>query len=479
LLTLTATLAASGALAANPPSQKQSTSVKDFGAACNGSTDDAAPINAALAAMTANTYLSFPAGICVFKSALAASPPGGVIAGAGPGGTTLLYAGTSTTSDLLFLSNTTRLMISNLRIWSRTTMTAGAALHCQRCSITDIVNVDASLLNYATNTLWTGIWVDQPNFVRIDGFYLIAQHDCLAVSALGVGTAFQYDLFAMNGKVGSCNAGVHVGGGIDNVHFDKIEDTSNTYDVVIDNALESFKNQESFFGPDFVTDQAAQSDYEINDPLCNQTNYCIVSIDGPVTHADAGDGIWVKSLPNGQVHIDSPFITQNAGNGVHISDTSTVVAISGSTFTTNNGLYGIMSDFLTSNVLSVGQVTGNTSGQLNANISVTPLGGSTANPTIASGFGTGASVSQANGTHSFLINVGTGGVASSGVINIAPATNGWNCTAINGTTFSSTVFATRITGNTTTTVNLGNFNSSFASAPWASGDALQVNCQPR
>ena len=49
-------------------------------------------------------------------------------------------------------------------------------------------------------------------------------------------------------------------------------------------------------------------------------------------------------------------------------------------------------------------------------------------PTIASGFGTGPSIPYANGTAAFQINVGTGGVASSGVLTLPVATNGWMIT---------------------------------------------------
>lgn len=52
-------------------------------------------------------------------------------------------------------------------------------------------------------------------------------------------------------------------------------------------------------------------------------------------------------------------------------------------------------------------------------------------PTIGSGFGTSPSVATSNGSAAFTVNVGTGGVASSGVITMpATATNGWKCDCI-------------------------------------------------
>jgi hypothetical protein len=93
-------------------------------------------------------------------------------------------------------------------------------------------------------------------------------------------------------------------------------------------------------------------------------------------------------------------------------------------------------------------------------------------PTINSGFGTSPSVTQPNDSIAFLVNVGTGGAATSGVINLGAVSNGWIVLCENTTTFSTTVFRTRQTATTATTATIGNFNSSAASAAWASGDVL-------
>jgi hypothetical protein len=97
-------------------------------------------------------------------------------------------------------------------------------------------------------------------------------------------------------------------------------------------------------------------------------------------------------------------------------------------------------------------------------------------PSISSGFGTGASVTQNNGTAAFQINVGTGGSATSGVIGLPGAANGWNCFANDITTESSTVFMTKQTAGTTTTVTIKNFNDTGSAAAWAASDVLAVEC---
>jgi hypothetical protein len=114
--------------------------------------------------------------------------------------------------------------------------------------------------------------------------------------------------------------------------------------------------------------------------------------------------------------------------------------------------------------------TGFLAGTLNASAYVSAtssalLMSSTA-PTISSGFGTSPSIASNNGTASFRVNVGTGGAATSGVVGLATASNGWNCQVIDMT--NNTV--TRETASTTTSVTV------TAAAAWAASDILIFNC---
>lgn len=97
--------------------------------------------------------------------------------------------------------------------------------------------------------------------------------------------------------------------------------------------------------------------------------------------------------------------------------------------------------------------------------SANPIWLSTA-PTISSGFGTSPSIVSSNGTSSFRVNVGTGGVATSGVVGLPAAATGWNCQVTDTT--NNTV--TRETANSTTTVTV------TAAAAWAASDVLIFAC---
>lgn len=88
-------------------------------------------------------------------------------------------------------------------------------------------------------------------------------------------------------------------------------------------------------------------------------------------------------------------------------------------------------------------------------------------PTINSGFGASPSILTGGTLAAFRVNVGTGGAATSGVINTnVTATNGWNCQVADQTTNVST----RQSASTTTTVTL------TGAAAWTASDILLVNC---
>jgi hypothetical protein len=99
-------------------------------------------------------------------------------------------------------------------------------------------------------------------------------------------------------------------------------------------------------------------------------------------------------------------------------------------------------------------------------------------PAIASGFGGSPSVVSNNGTAAFVVDVGTGGAASSGVITLPAATTGWNCfvtnlTAAAGHRADSTV---QIASSTTTVTVENQTKSTGAAVAWVAGDILRISC---
>jgi hypothetical protein len=88
-------------------------------------------------------------------------------------------------------------------------------------------------------------------------------------------------------------------------------------------------------------------------------------------------------------------------------------------------------------------------------------------PTISSGFGTSPSIVNSNGSAVFEVNVGTGGSATSGVIGLPVATNGWGCLVQD----MNTNIVTRETAFTATSATL------TAASAWTASDKLIVQCE--
>lgn len=111
-----------------------------------------------------------------------------------------------------------------------------------------------------------------------------------------------------------------------------------------------------------------------------------------------------------------------------------------------------------------------------ANLALQNLALSRTTPAITSGFGTSPNIIQQNGTVAFEVNVGSGGTATSGVIGLPKATNGWNCFVTDET---SPTALTRQTANTTTSATFTNYNYAGTATAWTADDILIVSCFAR
>ena len=95
-------------------------------------------------------------------------------------------------------------------------------------------------------------------------------------------------------------------------------------------------------------------------------------------------------------------------------------------------------------------------------------------PSIASGFGTSPSVVANNGTASFTVDVGTGGTASSGVITMPAATNGWIC-SVTPAGAPQAAAVTYAVATSTTSITLTNYTlTTGAALAWTAGTVLNV-----
>lgn len=98
--------------------------------------------------------------------------------------------------------------------------------------------------------------------------------------------------------------------------------------------------------------------------------------------------------------------------------------------------------------------------------------------TLGAGFGTSPSITSSH-TGTFSVNVGTGGVATSGTINFpTAASNGWDCNCKDITTPGAN--QTRQTASTTTSCTVTNVAmSTGAGAAWTASDILSCSAGAR
>lgn len=96
-------------------------------------------------------------------------------------------------------------------------------------------------------------------------------------------------------------------------------------------------------------------------------------------------------------------------------------------------------------------------------------------PTIGT-CGTTPSIASNNGTATFVVNVGTGGTASTCTVTMPAATAGWSC-MVAPTGAPQAAAITYAASTSTTQITLTNYTASTGVAlAWASGQTLNVNC---
>jgi len=188
------------------------------------------------------------------------------------------------------------------------------------------------------------------------------------------------------------------------------------------------------------------------------------------------------SLNGYTVNLGGNFTTGNAltftttgTTNVTLPTSGTLATLANPTFTGTVTIPGgtINGTIIGATTPATGQFTGLS---ITSNLSGGHLIFSTTTPTVSSGFGTSPSINQYNGTAGFQIIIGTGGTASTGVVTLPTAADGWACDAADVTTQSTSVFYTKETAYTTTSVTLTQYNDAAVATAWTAGDHVVVKC---
>lgn len=222
---------------------------------------------------------------------------------------------------------------------------------------------------------------------------------------------------------------------------------------------------------------------------CNVAGLCKLSIGGnAVVCGTTGINAAMTNLGS-QVQIDAAAIDTGRcsvanGTGIIVASTNRVqvtntdISYTGSGVGVNNaagGTYTSSGGNYSTTATGAGLYTGAGSWSLNQNDWPAPL------TSGLSGFGGSPSVTKGGNVLAFSINVGSGGVASTGTITFAPAApNGWQVnTCVDQTTQTATVARTQQIGTgSTTQVTIGNFTSAGIAGAWVANDILVCQAAP-
>ncbi len=324
-------------------------------ARCDGITDDTRGIQSWLDALTEGRNGVAPAGVCRFTAGL--THVGGHVSINGSGGhsTVFLYAGRSTTTDLLSFTHAPGKEVNGLHlegfaIQSTTTMTGGWALAAKlltRSELHDVViggqddlpTGEATTLRatwpdgraYRTTKLWNGLHADGADVVTWQAGQISAQHDCLAVNGVSptqLGSEFDFDHLKITGCGG---AGVHSAGGFGGVQSVASDIIGNGVGVRIDRAYVDAENRETILVAGAAVDSSNGEGILVDDPgpayVQLDGTWIASSLHGPLIRVTPRSGKTTINLKGAYL-----YNALNGNDGLRIENRSARVLSAGTTY---------------------------------------------------------------------------------------------------------------------------------------------------
>jgi hypothetical protein len=313
---------------------RETISATDFGAKCDGATDDTPALQKWLDRAAPFAKLVLPAGYCLFSAPLtvasSSSIPGLTISGDGPYSSVLAYVGASTTVDLFTVGNNSNYqvgwMLQNFRVTSGTTMTAGTGIHLRRVLRSSIYNVIPDGQD-GSHKLWNGIWFDGIDIVNYTGFIAMAQNDAIRVSGEAGDGGAKADLLIQQGKVMSSAAGIHVGGAFGGLLVDQVDVAGNYNNLLVDTSLTAEGNRELTFGSGAAFDvTAGGEDILVTDTLSNPG---YMNFTGSWIASSSADGLRLVAGTKWNVVISGGTIFNHRRDGIRNESSDAVITVDG------------------------------------------------------------------------------------------------------------------------------------------------------
>ncbi len=286
----------------------------------------------------------------------------------------LVYAGTATTGDILtFGDGTTSVTganISGFMVDSATKMTAGTGIHFKKFQNGGNRVLDVGLgESDSTRNLWDGIWFDNVNVFKYDGFDVKVQNEGVIVNGTATDDTGS-DLWLDHGFILGGSNLLHCGGGFGGLYLGEVLAYGGSgVSMQIDQARANNSNREIILSSECVLDGATQALLRIYNPGGILIVDCNAFLSGAgFFSGTTGDNIDIQSMPSGRLTIGSSHVKSAKRHGINIEDNSAFISISDTTLITDNGGWGIYSVAPNTNVVCHARVMFNTLGNIHPNV---------------------------------------------------------------------------------------------------------------
>ncbi len=350
----------------------------NYGAKCDGVTNDDPAISQWLNATVAVGKPAYFTGTCAFATPIVLPDVDNVtIVGTSPGTSILLYVGATTNTDIIKIGTAgvaccagqhRALNFANWQIKSNTLMTGGAAVHFAQI-------VRSSLFNWwvctqdCANNFYHGVWFDQVDTMRWCGINAQAQQDVIRINGQTSGP--NSDLWLdCGGKISGGAVGVRIGGGFGGYYCGAVDIIANGTNTLIDTTISGTANLQSFFGPLCVMDSAGSYDLRISDTIATSGTSGIIVLSGAWLASAVSHCMLIDAGVQYPIYFNGGTITNCLGDGVHnLSDAVRLIVTN--TRISNNTGFGISSVALaTGAVFAPSDYVNNTGGNVSSNVTV-------------------------------------------------------------------------------------------------------------
>ncbi|WP_186115436.1 hypothetical protein [Burkholderia gladioli] len=286
----------------------------------------------------------------------------------------IVYAGASTTGDILTFgdgtTSITGLRLSGFMVDSATTMTAGTGIHIKKHQNGGHLIRDVALgESDSTRKLWDGIWFDNVNVFKYDGFDIKVQNEGLIVNGTATDDTGS-DLWLDHGFILGGSNLIHCGGGFGGLYLGEVLAYGGSgVSIQIDQARANRTNREIILSSECVLDGATQALLQIYNPGGILIVDCNAFLSGAgFFGGTTGDNINIQSMPQGRLTIGSSHIKSAKRHGINIGDNAAFISLSDKTLITDCGGWGVYSAGANNNIQNQARVMFNTLGNLHPNV---------------------------------------------------------------------------------------------------------------